>query len=287
MLFVSTTAVGGAHARDTRVVVDRLHSKNNAYQKDESFLDAVGAVWAKEIGKSGAGYDGATGYDAATGFLIDECHVLTNMHAVYTERTVIDPPIGKSVAFGVGQTEHDNDRGALQGLKFLRNGSVVAHGDTVIVEHQVRDPGNDWALIRLGANVEGGISPLTIAAIDLALLPRHLALSAAGFPTDHRELRRDGFKLKDLWGSEGRIVGIVWVGGRGALVQTTIQTTAGSSGGPVYGDFNGRKHLVVGMIQSVPGNGIDVSDDSPNVQILFTPSALTQIAEAQAGTPCR
>jgi V8-like Glu-specific endopeptidase len=276
----------GTSVPDNRIVVDRLHSENNAYGEDDSFLNAVGAVWSDDIRRTGAGYDGATGYDAATGFLIDPCHVLTNMHAVYTERTVIDPPIGKWVAFGVGQTEHDNDRGALQGLRLLLHGSVIAHGDTVIVEHQVRNPEKDWALIRLEANVDGSISPLTITAVDLALLPRHLTLSAAGFPTDHRRLRRDGFKLKDLWGSAGRIVGLVSFGGNGALVQTTIQTTPGSSGGPIYGDFNGRKHIVVGMVQSIPGNGIDVSEDAPNIQVLFTPGAMTQITEAEAETPC-
>jgi len=153
------------------------------------------------------------------------------------------------------------------------------------VEHRVRDPGSDWAMIRLETNVDDGIVPLTLAAVDHALLPRHLALRAAGYPTDHRGLRRDGFKLKDLWGSEGRIVGIVPYGDGGALIRTTIQTTPGSSGGPVYGDFDGR-HLVVGMIQSIPGNGIDVSDDAPNVQVLFTPGTLAQIAAAQARTPC-
>ena len=71
------------------------------------------------------------------------------------------------------------------------------------------------------------------------------------------------------------------------MIQTTIQTTPGSSGGPIYGDFNGRKHIVVGMVQSIRGNGIDVSDDAPNVEVLFTPGTVTQITGAEAGTPCR
>src|SRR5258708_39508928 len=88
---------------------------------------------------------------------------------------------------------------------------------------------------------------MTVGAIDPAQLTTHTALSAAGFPTDHREPRGDGFKLKDLWGSDGRLVGVVAVSTAGAFIQTTIQTTPGNSGGPIYGDFNGGKHIVVGM----------------------------------------
>src|SRR5208282_1367806 len=151
---------------------------------------------------------------------------------------------GNAAAFAVGQTAGDKDRGALQGLKLLLQGVVVAHGDTIIVDHQVRDPENDWAVIRLAANVDGSITPMSIAAVDLAALPMQSTLSAAGFPTDHRGLRGNGFKLKDLWGSEGRIVGIVSGGTNGAFIQTTIQTTPGNSGGPIYGDVDGRKHVV-------------------------------------------
>jgi hypothetical protein len=45
-----------------------------------------------------------------------------------------------------------------------------------------------------------------LAAVDLAKLPIHFTLSAAGFPTDHKKLRGDGVKLKDLWGSDGQVV---------------------------------------------------------------------------------
>jgi V8-like Glu-specific endopeptidase len=273
--------------KDSRVAKDRLHPRNNPNHEDDSFLNAVGAVWSYGVNKSGAGYDAATGHEAATGFLIDQCHVLTNMHVVYTGDLVVDPPVGKPVAFAVGQTEGDKDRGALQGLKFLLQGTVIAHGDGLILDHVVRNPDSDWAVIQLAANVDSTITPMTIAAIDLARLPAHFTLSAAGFPTDHRTPRGDGFKLKDLWGSDGQIVAIVSVSSVGAFIQTTIQTTPGNSGGPIYGDFNGQKHIVVGMVQGIHGNGIDVSESTPNTQVLFTPSTIAKITVAEAQTPCR
>jgi V8-like Glu-specific endopeptidase len=295
-IFLSTIAEGGIPGiwrmdrtleKDNRVAKDRLHSKNNPNHEDYSFLNAVGAVWSYGIDKSAAGYDAATGHDAATGFLIDRCHVLTNMHVVYTDYLVVDPPLGSPVAFAVGQTEGDRDKGALQGLRFLLQGVVIAHGDTIIVDRLVRNPDNDWAVIRLATTVDSTITAMTIAAVDLAQLPAHFTLSAAGFPTDHRELRGDGFKLKELWGSDGQVVGVVSVSSVGAFIQTTIQTTPGNSGGPIYGDFDGRKHIVVGMVQSIRGNGIDVSESTPNVQVLFTPSTVAKITSAAAQTPCR
>jgi V8-like Glu-specific endopeptidase len=275
-----------ASGKDSRVAKDRLHSKNNANHEDDSFLNAVGAVWSYGIHKSASGYDATTGHDAATGFLIDQCHVLTNMHVVYTDDAVVNPPLGNPVAFAVGQTEGEKDKGALQGLRLLLQGAVIAHGDTVIIDHRVRNPENDWAIIKLAANVDSAITPMTIAAIDVAQLPVHFMLSAAGFPTDHRNLHGDGLKLKDLWGSEGQIVGIASAGAMGASIQTTIQTTPGNSGGPIYGDVNGQRHVVVGMVQSIRGNGIDISESSPNVQLLFTPNTLAQITAAEAQTPC-
>jgi len=295
-IFLNTRADGGIPGiwrtertleKDTRVAKDRLHSKNNPHHEDYSFLNAVGAVWPYGIAKSTAGYDAATGDTAGTGFLIDRCHVLTNMHVVYTDEVVVDPPVGRPVAFAVGQTDSDRDRGALQGLRFLLQGSVIAHGDTIIVDHRVRNPDNDWALIQLAAAVDGSITAMTLAAVDVAQLPVHFTLSAAGFPTDHRNLRGDGFKLKDLWGSDGQVVGLVSVSATGAFIQTTIQTTPGNSGGPIYGDFDGRKHLVIGMVQSIRGNGIDVSDSMTNVQVLFTPSTVAKITAAETQSPCR
>jgi V8-like Glu-specific endopeptidase len=295
-LFLSAVAEGSVPGiwrtdrilqKDHRVAKDRLHARDYSNREDDSFLNAVGAVWPYGVNKSAVGYDAATGRDAATGFLIDQCHVLTNMHVVYTDPMVIDPPVGKAVAFAVGQTEDGKDRGALQGLKFLIQGTVTAHGDTIILDRVVHNPDSDWAVIRLAANVDRTITPMTIAAIDLDQLSTHSTLSAAGFPTDHRQPRGDGFKLKDLWGSDGQVVGIVSVSTAGALIQTTIQTTPGNSGGPIYGNFTGRKHLVVGMVQGIRGNGIDVSENAPNVQVLFTPSTLAKITAAQGQTPCR
>src|SRR4030088_956244 len=112
VVFLSTRAEGGTPGiwrtertleKDNRVAKDRLHSKNNPNHEDYSFLNAVGAVWSYGIDKS------AAGHDAATGFLIDRCHVLTNMHVVYTDYLVVDPPLGSPVAFAVGQTEGDRD----------------------------------------------------------------------------------------------------------------------------------------------------------------------------------
>jgi hypothetical protein len=41
------------------------------------------------------------------------------------------------------------------------------------------------------------------------------------------------------------------------------------------------------MHQSIRGNGIDVSESTPNIQILFTPGTLARISAAQALTPCQ
>lgn len=265
---------------DDRVVIDRLHARNNRDHEDYSFLNAVGAVWPGDIQTS------AAGYMASSGFLIDRCHVLTNMHAVYTDDLVIDPSAGSYVSFAVGQTEGDGNRGALEGLKFLLGGVVIAHGDTVIVDHVVHNPENDWALIRLAANVAANIKPLTIASVDAAQLPKNRQLSIAGFPADRRSLRGNRLHLKELWGSDGELVRVVWASTAGAVIESTIQATRGNSGGPLYGDFDGQQHIVIGMHQGIRGNGIDVSEDMPNIQILFTPVALANILAAQARTPC-
>jgi V8-like Glu-specific endopeptidase len=267
--------------KDVRVVKDRLHAQNNRDHEDCSFLNAVGAVWPADNDKSSAGYS------ASTGFLIDRCHVLTNMHAVYTDDVVINPSTGQRVAFAVGQTEGEGNRGAVQGLKFLLNGVVVAHGDTLIVDHLVHNPENDWALIRLASNVEDTIKPMTIAAVDIGRLPRNLPLSIAGFPADLRQLHGDRLDLKDLWESDGRLVRVVWANTAGAVIESTVQAAHGNSGGPLYGDFGGQRHLVIGMHEAIRGNGIDVSESMPNIQVLFTPGTLAGIQAALATTPCR
>jgi V8-like Glu-specific endopeptidase len=272
--------------KDRRVIVDRLQSKNNPSHRDGSFLNAVGVVWAYGISKSGAGYAASTGDRAATGFLIDRCHVLTNMHVVYDDTVVVNPPVPHPVAFAAGQTESDRDRGALQGLKFLLQGMVVAHGDSLIVDGLVHNPADDWAVIRLANNADSAITPMTIEAVDEAQLPKYLALSSAGYPSDHRTRRSDGFKLKDLWRSEGEVVGVTPASSTAALIETTIQATAGNSGGPIFGDFNGHQHVVIGIIQSIRGNGIDVSENEPNVGLLFTASTIARISAAQAQDRC-
>jgi V8-like Glu-specific endopeptidase len=295
-IFLSPTAAGAAPGiartertlqKDRRVVVDRLDAEKNPRHRDDSFLNAVGAVWAYGIDKSDAGYAASTGDRAATGFLIDRCHVLTNMHVAYDDPVVVNPALTHSVAFAVGQTESDRDRGALQGLKFLMPGTVVAHGDAVIVDSLIHNPADDWAVIRLASNADSTIIPMTIEAVDEAQLPKHLVLSSAGFPSDHRMRRGDGFKLKDLWRSEGEVVGVTQVSSSAALIQTTIQTTPGNSGGPIFGDFNGHQHVVIGIVQSIRGNGIDVSEGDPNVELLFTASTIARIAAAQAQDRCR
>jgi V8-like Glu-specific endopeptidase len=295
-IFLSPIAAGGVPGiartertlqKDRRVVVDRLDAEKTPRHRDDSFLNAVGAIWAYRIDKSGAGYAASTGDRAATGFLIDRCHVLTNMHVVYDDPVVVNPALAHTVAFAVGQTESDRDRGALQGLKFLLPGTVVAHGDAVIVDSLIHNPADDWAVIRLASNADSTIIPMTIEAVDEAQLPKHLVLSSAGFPSDHRMRRGDGFKLKDLWRSEGEVVGVTPVSSSAALIQTTIQTTPGNSGGPIFADFNGRQHIVIGIVQSIRGNGIDASETEPNVELLFTASTIARIAVAQAQDRCR
>jgi Trypsin len=265
---------------DNRVVVDRLHARNNHNHEDYSFLNAVGAVWPDDIDKS------AAGYMASTGFLIDRCHVLTSMHSVYTDDLVVDPALGNSVSFAVGQTEGSENTGALQGLKFLFHGLVIAHGHAIIVEHLVHDPQSDWALIRLTANVDDGIRPMVIGSVDTVQLPANRQLSIAGFPADRRSLRGDRLDLKDLWGSDGYVVRVVWTSTAGAIIESTIQATRGNSGSPLYGDFDGRQHIVIGMQQGIRGNGIDVSPDVPNVQLFFSQMTLHSIGAAQARSPC-
>jgi hypothetical protein len=267
--------------KDHRVVRDRLHPRNNRDGEDYSFLNAVGAVWSADIPMS------AVGYSASTGFLIDPCHVLTNMHVVYSDEIVVDPSIGRPVSFAVGQTDGPANRGAVAGLRFLIGGVVAAHGDVVILDHVVHHPENDWALIRLAANADDSVVPLTIGSVDAAQLSSNPRLYIAGFPADLRERRGYRLDLKDLWGSDGRVVDVVWASTAGAVIESTIQATRGSSGSPLYGDFGGRRHIVIGMHQGIRGNGIDVSEDEPNTQVFFTPDTLAGIRAAQAQTPCR
>lgn len=266
--------------KDHRFVIDRLVSGNNPGREDGSFLDAVGAVWPADLHTAGAAHS------AATGFLIGRCHVLSNLHVLYTDDLVVDPPVGLPAAFAVGQTEGAANRGALRGLRYLLHGVVIAHGEAIILDRRVHNPEGDWALIRLSTNVDDRIVPLAIASVDGARLPKDTLLMIAGFPSDHRAWRADGLNFKDLWESSGRVVRVISVGAAGALIETTNQVTRGNSGSPLFGDIDGRRHVVVGMAQSIRGNGIDVSERTPNVQLLFTPELIAKIQAAQTSTPC-
>ena len=266
--------------RDNRVVRDRLHSRNNPDGADYAFLNAVGAVWPEDIDRA------AAGSSASSGFLIDRCHVLTNMHVVYPNDVVVNPELGKKVEFAVGQTEPGPVRGALLGLRLLRNGMVVAHGEAVVLDRVVYRPEEDWALIKLTADVDDAITPLSLAAIDHTQLPNGRQVAAAGFPADHRLHNGDGFNFKDLWGSDGEVVGVTETSTGAAVIQTTLQVTRGSSGGPLYMDVDGRQHLVIGMVQGFSGNGIDESVSAPSRQLLFTPGTLARIGAAEAASAC-
>jgi len=59
------------------------------------------------------------------------------------------------------------------------------------------------------------------------------------------------------------------------------------AGGPIFGDFNGRRHVVIGILQSISGNGIDVSESQPNVGLLFTAAMIARITALQAQDRCR
>jgi len=289
--------------KDRRVLADRLDRRKNPGQRDYSFLNAVGAVWPYPVHKTGpvhkseparesapvlntgTGFPASTGVAAASGFLIDRCHVLTSMHVVYDDDVVLHPALQRAVAFAVGQTRSAQDHGALQGLKFLRQGIVIAHGDALMIDGMIHDPPDDWALILLDGSVDESIEPLTIGAVEPSQLPRGFGLSLAGYPSDHRDGRGDGFKFKDLWLSQGTVVDVTVGDWTAALIRTTLQTTPGNSGGPLFAEFDGRP-LVIGLAQSMSGNGIDVSDTSPNVEVLFTAGTLRLIAAAEARYPC-
>jgi V8-like Glu-specific endopeptidase len=284
-LVASAVAPGIACARpalheDRRVAADRVDSARNPGRGDESFLNAVGAVWPNAVGKSGAGYPAWTGERAATGFLVDHCHVLTNLHVVAGDSEELSPPLGRAAAFAVGQTSSERDRGALQGLRLLVAGQVIAVGDALVLDGRVHHPEDDWALIRLNDEING-IEPMPMEAADLADLPAHRPLWSAGYPSDHRGRRGDGFKLKDLWVSQGEVVETYDADG-GLLLESTLQTTPGNSGGPVYVNPERGRPAVIGMVQSSWGNGID----RPNVQLLFTPILIARITAARLQTPC-
>jgi hypothetical protein len=59
------------------------------------------------------------------------------------------------------------------------------------------------------------------------------------------------------------------------------------SGGPIYLPAASDSRVVIGMVQSIRGNGIDVSQQTPNRELLFTPEILKQVADDVTRTPCR
>jgi hypothetical protein len=273
-------AGGHAAQRDTRTVLDRLNPDNNAHRQDYAFLDGVGAVWPETLGRT------AIPYDASSGFLVDRCHVLTTLHGVYPDDPGAQPALGKAVSFGVGQTATETSRGAARGLRFLIEGIVVAHGETTVIDREVQDPAADWALIQLKDHVDEGIPALPMLASTPESWAPGTVVTAAGFPADHRAFRADGFNFKDLWGSVGTVADVRATGTVGAIAETTIQATRGMSGSPVFTSVGGAAQVVIGMVQSIRGNGLDVSAQRPNVEVLFTPALLEEIKRAIKRTPC-
>jgi len=65
-------------------------------------------VFSTDRRQEGAGYSASTGDRAATGFLVDRCHVLTNLHVAYGDTDVVNAPLGQPVArhvvIGVAQS---------------------------------------------------------------------------------------------------------------------------------------------------------------------------------------
>jgi hypothetical protein len=159
--------------------------------------------------------------------------------------------LARRVDFAVGQTAPGPARGAVLGLRLLRHGVVVAHGDAIVLDRVVYRPEEDWALIRLTSDVDAAIMPMSLAAVDRVQLPNGRPVSAAGFPADHRLHNGDGFNFKDLWGSDGQVVGVSETSTGAGLIDTTVQVTRGSSGGPLYADFDGAQHIAIGMLQGL------------------------------------
>ena len=139
---------------------------------------------------------------------------------------------------------------------------------------------------QIGQLAAGFVGLAPDGAAELADHGGEFGAPLAGFPADRRTLRGDRFDLKDLWGSDGRLTGVVWANTAAAVIESTVPAARGESGGPLYGDFDGRKHIVIGLHQGIRGNGIDVSESAPNIHVLFTPGTLAAIRAAQVRTPC-
>jgi hypothetical protein len=124
------------------------------------------------------------------------------------------------------------------------------------------------------------------AARGLRFLMHGTRVASAGFPVDHRSLRPDGFNFKDLWGSRGQVIDVQSAGPGGVLLESTLQTTVGMSGGPLYSGDDPQALAAIGMIPGSRGNGIDTSAAVPNTQLLFTAGLIAQIRSSMARTPC-
>jgi len=70
------------------------------------------------------------------------------------------------------------------------------------------------------------------------------------------------------------------------LLESTLQTTVGMSGGPLYSGDDPQALAAIGMIPGSRGNGIDTSAAVPNTQLLFTAGLIAQIRSSMARTPC-
>ena len=276
---LSPTAALALQPGDERMPVDRLNAAGSASRRDLSALNAVGVVWTDGLGSA------AVGRFASTAFLIDRCHVLTSLHVVHRGQAAIEDANGRAVSFGVGQTAASADRGAVQGLKFVYHGWVVGHGPTAVSGHEVADPGADWAMIRLSTLVDDSIEPLHLPSRPAGPPEPHVRIASAGFPRDHRALRGEGFKLKQLWESEGEVIEIVATGAGTAGIESTLQTTPGDSGAPVYVESDGQRELV-GIVQGSRGDGVARSGGQTNFQLLFTPETLAAIFMLTRTAPC-
>ena len=275
----------GAFVYDYRVIRDRLHPENNPGNTDYSFLNGVGVVAPTDANGIMVHIE-----QMGTGFLVDPCHVLTNLHVVQPG-DFSNPPTGQRVFFNVGQTENNEkgvldgvERGGIFGAKFMLQGTVVAHGGGTKKNNLTQDPQNDWAVVLLDQSMDSSTPPLPIFAVPPEGFQSGQVLSVAGFPGDHAYLHGKDAQFKYLWGSQGKILAIYPQTIGGAFLESMIQTTPGNSGSPLYGKLNGRV-FAFGMAQSIVGDGIHVSADKPNCQVLFTPATYAKIQAAIASSP--
>ena len=136
----------------------------------------------------------------------------------------------------------------MQGLKFLLSGVVVAHGGS----HH-RGSSRAQSGKRLGAHSACGKRGRHHQADDYrgrhsrAITEEICGCRSPAFQPISEQLRGDRVGLKDLWESDGQ-VGQSRPGEHGRCPHRVDHSSRrGNSGGPLYGDFNGQKHIVIGM----------------------------------------